>query len=127
MTPSFARSLADSDWATRIAPKAIKKLLAVCKEREPRGLLLDVIKLVASFEELDEARLDAVEHVEMLEEKLEDRIELEKMLNDEIDGLRETIRELTEELDGLRGKASDLPVKCVDVLSDTLKELEGLT
>jgi len=115
MTPSLARALADSDWAVRVAAKAIKRLLEFCEGKEPRGLLRDVIKLVASIEEIEEARRDAVERVEALEVSLEDRIEVEKMLNEEIDALREKVKKLEQ--------SSEPPAENVDVLDDALKVL----
>lgn len=117
MTPSFARALADGEWAARVAAKAIKRLLSFCGGKEPRGLLRDVIKLVASIEELDEARREAVERAEALEAKLEDQVELRKMLDEEIDNLREQVKKLKE--------GNEPPAENVDVLADALKVLEA--
>jgi chromosome segregation ATPase len=96
MTPLLARATADPEWAVKMAPKAIKRLLELCAGREPRGLMRDVIKLVASLEAFDADLQEARARIDELEAKLEDRIGVQKMLDEEIDNLRERVRQLTQ-------------------------------
>ena len=76
------------EWASRVAPKAIRRLLEVCGDREPRGLMLDMVRLAASVDEMALELSRALRRIEQLEEKLQARQALIKHLDHEIESLR---------------------------------------
>lgn len=106
MTPILARALLeDREWCRIKAPKAVRRLLDISKG-EPRGLLLDLLRFVVTYEavqdDLDRHGAEVAEVLEHLQGLVNDRDHAAMDMDLEIDSLNQSMSSLQKQIKGLR-------------------------